>query len=61
MRQYRPARADDGWYEDKPMLEGKTVFERDGWQDTGLLDANGRKLMVRDGVGPIGFVTFRDR
>lgn len=57
MKQYRTVRACD-WPEDQPMLEGKTVFERDGWQDSGLLDQSGRKLMVRDGLGPIGFVTF---
>lgn len=60
MRQYRAlVRSTDEWMDDKPMLEGRTVFERDGWQDSGLLDASGNKLMARDRVGPIGFVHFK--
>ncbi len=61
MRQYRPARADDwDWLGERPMLEGKTVFECNDWRDSGLLDASGTKLIVRDVIGPIGFVWPRE-
>ena len=47
------------WDDEKPMLEGKTVYEPDEPVDTGLLDKDGNRIGRR--MSPIGFVNFDDR
>ena len=56
MRVYR-TRASD-WFEDRPMMEGRTVYEDRDWRNTRLLDASGAKLYARDHMDQIGFVVF---
>jgi hypothetical protein len=60
MRKY-VVRADsesgDRWFEPEPRTSPLTVFEpSDEPQDTGLLDAQGNKLMAVNELDPIGLV-----
>jgi hypothetical protein len=60
MREYlvkKPARSDYEWW-DIPNTESlaKVVYENDELYDTGMLDANGNKIMAREKKNPMGFV-----
>ena len=46
------------WDDDKPMLEGKTVHEREP-VDTGLLDKDGQKIWRV--MSPVGFIELKER
>jgi hypothetical protein len=46
------------WRDDTPLLEGKTVYEREPG-DTGLLDKDGNKIWRV--MSPIGFVELKER
>ncbi len=46
------------WDDDKPMMEAKTVHEREP-VDTGLMDADGNTIWRV--MSPIGFVELKER
>lgn len=46
------------WDDDRPLLEGRTVHEREP-VDTGLLNKDGQKIWRV--MSPIGFVELKER
>jgi hypothetical protein len=52
--------AGDYWPDENP-IKGLTVYERDGWRQTGLLDAGGNALYATDMRSGAGFVALKER
>lgn len=58
----KPRAEDDWWYPEENFTRdfaARTVYEEDDSYDTGMLDANGNKIMARIKKPQIGFTRLR--
>ena len=52
-RAIEPSHVDEGYWSNTPQTI--TIYERDGYRDTGLLDHMGNPIVSTEAIAPIGF------